>query len=48
MEGLMTDGKIAMEKTGQSLKKGRKEENMWADSFPIMCLFCTIFVKDPQ
>jgi hypothetical protein len=49
MEGLMTDGKIALEKTGQGVKKGQKEEkNMWADSFTIMCLFCTIFIKDPH
>jgi hypothetical protein len=26
MEDLMTNGKIALEKTGQDLKKGQKEE----------------------
>jgi hypothetical protein len=47
VEGLMTDGKIAMKKRGQGLKKGQIEENnMLADSFPIMCLFCNIFEKD--
>ena len=36
MESLMTDGKIALEKTAQGHKKGQKEEkNMWADIFPI-------------
>jgi len=39
---------FALEKTAQGLKKGQKEENMWADSFPIMCLFFTISLKDAQ
>jgi hypothetical protein len=38
VEGLMTDGKMAMERRGQGLRKGQIDENnMWADSFPIMC-----------
>jgi hypothetical protein len=49
MEDLMTNGKIALEKTGQDLKKGQKEEkNIWADIFPNMCSFGTVFVKDPH
>jgi len=41
IESLITDGKIALEKTGQGLKKGQKEEKkMWAVS-PL----CVYFVQ---